>query len=92
MKYVKLIAKPDTWFKEGTEVFDYDADYSDQKRVTLEQWESAKQDGNAICVRGIHICELGNGEVENLGHKVGAERIDGEFCHCDEFTVEIIDV
>jgi len=22
MKYVKLIAKPDTWFKAGTEVFD----------------------------------------------------------------------
>lgn len=24
MKYVKLIAKPDTWFQEGTEVWHYD--------------------------------------------------------------------
>ena len=26
IKYVKLIAKPDTWFKAGTEVFDDDPD------------------------------------------------------------------
>jgi hypothetical protein len=35
MKYVKLIAKPDTWFKAGTEVFDYD-EYG--KRITLESY------------------------------------------------------
>ena len=24
LKVIRLIAKPDTWFKEGTEVYDYD--------------------------------------------------------------------
>jgi len=89
MKYVKLISKPNTWFKEGTEVYDYDADYSEKKHITLDYWNQSVEDG-MITVRGIRICELGNGEVENCGHTIGEERVDGETCSCDEFEVEII--
>lgn len=87
MKYVKLIARPDTWFKAGTEVYS-DDEYG--KRLTLEEFEEWKKDG-MILVRGVRICEAGNGEVENLGYKVGEERIDGEICGIDEFDVEIIE-
>lgn len=90
MKYVKLTARPNTWFKEGTEVYNYD-EYG--KRLTLEEFEKWKNEDNSwgILVRGIRICEEGNGEVENLGYKVGEERIDGELCQFDEFDVEIIE-
>ena len=73
--YVKLTAKPDTWFKAGTEVFDYD-EYG--KRITFEsyhEWLKSK----SILVRGIHIYENGV-EVE-----------DGELCSIDEFDVELTD-
>lgn len=33
MKYVKLIAKPDTWFVEGTEAFDYE-EYDKTKNLS----------------------------------------------------------
>ena len=90
MKYVKLIAKKDTWFKEGTEVFHYDYDYNEKRRISLNEWEGCLDVG-LVMVRGIRICEEGNGEVENLGYKVGEERIDGEACHPDEFDFEIVE-
>lgn len=90
MKYVKLTAKPDTWFKEGTEVFDYDADYSEGKRVTLEHWETCEK-GHGICVRGIRVCEGGYENDPPLNCPVGREREDGEYCCCDEFHVEIVE-
>lgn len=37
--------------------------------------------------RGLHICEVGNGEVENCGYKVGDIREDGELCQWDEFDI-----
>ena len=37
--------------------------------------------------RGMHICEEGNGEVENCGHKVGEIREDGEICSWKEFDI-----
>jgi hypothetical protein len=93
MKFVKLTARPDTWFKAGTEVFDYDADYSEKKMVTLDYWNACKNEGGGICVRGIRICEEGyEQQPECLNCKVGEERIDGEYCSCDEFDVEIIEV
>ena len=73
--YVKLTAKPDTWFKAGTEVFDYD-EYG--KRITLEsyhEWLKSK----SILVRGIHIYEN------------GVEAEDGELCRIDEFDIELTD-
>ena len=92
MKYVKLIAKPDTWFKEGTEVFDYDVEYSKKKRVTLEYWNACLGSYGAghICVRGIRVCE-DNPNENGMGCKPGEEREDGEWCSCDEFNVEIIE-
>ena len=37
--YVKLLAKPNTWFKEGTEVYSYDSNPPvNLLRVTKEEW------------------------------------------------------
>ena len=84
MKYVKLIAKPDTWFKAGTEVSNYDKN----RRLTVEEW---KEWGNSIVlVRGIRICE-DNPNENGMGYKAGDERIDGECCGCDEFDIEIVE-
>jgi hypothetical protein len=96
LKFVKLIARSNTWFKEGTEVYDYDADYSDKKMVTLDYWDTCRKEGNGICVRGIcvrgiRVCELGYETDGSLGYKNGDEREDGEYCSCDEFDVEIIE-
>lgn len=89
MKYVKLIAKPDTWFKEGTEVYDYYSRENTHCRVTLKEWEEAVsfQGINALCVSGIRVSQL-KYEIEIFGE---GERWDGEFCTCDEFEVEIVD-
>lgn len=78
MKYVKLTAKPNTFYKENSEVFDYDSDYCDKKRITLGDYEEWKK-SNSILVRGIIIDEKGE------------EWVDGEFCHIDEFNMEIVD-
>ena len=89
MKYVKLTAKSDTWFKDGSEVYDYDYPYSDRKRITLDYWLECISDGGGICVRGIRVCE-DNPNENNMGCKVGEEREDGEYCSCEEFEVEVI--
>lgn len=85
MKYAKIVAKPNSWFKEGTEVYDYDANYENKKRVTWDYWEQCKSEGG-ICVRGIRVCEDSPNE-NGMGCKSGEERIDGEYCHWDEFNV-----
>lgn len=92
MKYVKLTAKPDTWFKQGTEVYDYDCDPPDNlKRITLEEWESIVNFNGFKCilVRGIHVitCEI---DAQNRNSKIGDEDWDGELCGIDEFEVEIL--
>ena len=89
MKYVKLTAKPDTWFKEGTEVYNYYSTSDCRCRVTLDEWEEVMnfQKMQAICVAGIHIPDA-EYEIEKFGT---GERWDGEFCSCDEFEVEIVD-
>ena len=98
MSYVKLIAKPDTWFKSGTEVYDYDCDAPDDlRRVTLADWEKHEkewrqyggQGGFIICVRGIRVIEAGY--EEKLFGAVGTERWDGEACSSHEFEVEIVE-
>ena len=90
MKYVKLTAKPDSWFKEGTEVYDYNCNAPKQlQRVSLDEWESCVNfpGMKAICVRGVRNTQL-EYEIEIFGE---GERWDGEFCGCDEFDVEIVD-
>lgn len=89
MKFVKLTAKPDTWFKEGTGVYDYNCDAPEQlQRVSLEEWESCVNfEGiKAICVRGLRNTQL-EYEIEIFGE---GDRWDGECCGCDEFHVEIV--
>lgn len=83
MKHVKLIAKPNTWFKEGTEVFHYD-EY--KKLIPLSEFNEWKKSDMILC-RGIRVCE--NPISENRT-KVGEEYIDGELCGIDEFEIEIV--
>ena len=86
-KYVKLIAKPDTWFKAGTEVFDDDPDEYG-KRITLESYNKWLKSGS-ILARGIRVCECYYETA--LGYKLGEEREDGELCGIDEFDMTIVD-
>jgi len=87
MPLVKLTAKPDTWFKEGTEVL-YEVDYYIDRRMTLEEYESilASEYPYAVFV-GTRIIETPSSEG---GGEIGEERIDGEVCQLEEFNVEII--
>lgn len=80
MKYVKLIAKPNTWYVEGTEVWDYD----DERRVTKEEWEKMQVIG---CYRGIRKPDL-EYEIKLFGTDF---RVDGECCSPDEFVAEETD-
>lgn len=85
MSYVKLTARPDTWFKEGTEVYHYDAE--PRRRLTLEEWQEAVACG-IVLASGTRITE--NPDSEG-GGVVGEEREDGESCLCDEFDVEVVE-
>ena len=89
MKYVKLIAKPGTWFKVGTEVFHYDYPYNEKRRITLEEFEKSWKPYGIILVCGVRVCELGY--ETSLGCKPGQEREDGECCGLDEFDIEIVE-
>ncbi len=80
--YVKLIAKPDTWFKEGTEVWDDDTGC----RFTKEKFDEwAKSD--MIVARGSRICQS---ETELF--EIGVEYTDSELCDISEFTAILTDV
>lgn len=53
MKYVKLTVKePSSWFRSGTQVYDYNEEYELKKHITLEKWEEDDL-GWGICVRGM---------------------------------------
>ncbi len=79
MTYVKLIAKPDTWFKPFTEVYHYDA--APARRLTVDEWSAAVCE-DSVCVRGLRVNEHPRAEG---GGTVGDEYEDGEYCQCDEF-------
>lgn len=50
MKYVKLTVKdPSPWFKPGTQVYDYNEDYSSKKHITLEDWEKDDMGVGNMC-------------------------------------------
>lgn len=86
MKYVKLTAKPDTWFVEGTEVWSYDED----RRLTKKEWES--WNGFIVLVTGLRKCDPKFSYEKEYMEKHGVEfRIDGESCGRDEFEVEFVD-
>jgi len=85
-KYVKLTARPNTYFIEGSEVYDYDCNPpEDIKRITLEEWKS--YDNFQCMVRGRRIPKFLS-EIKIFGED---ERWDGELCPCIEFDVEIVD-
>ena len=93
MKYVKLTAKKDTWFKEGTEVYHYDSDENNKFRISLDEWKAMTDDsiGWGVLVRGTWIAVKGVGAVENCGYVEGREYFDGELCDIEEFEIEIVD-
>ena len=82
--YGKLIAKPDTWFQEGTEVFS-----EDDRRFTVAEFEDWKKSGIIICC-GRRICDDNDNE-RNLGYKDGDARFDGECCQISEFEIYKVD-
>lgn len=84
-QYVKLTARPDTWFKAGAEVWHYDA----PRRLTLAEWNGWAWT-KAVLVRGIRVCEDNDNE-NGMGCKPGEERVDGEYCSIDEFDLEIVE-
>lgn len=80
MKYVKLVAKKDTWFSEGTEVYQYDiTDWNKRERLTLDEWNMWVESG-IVCVRGTKIFDNSTEAC-----------FDGENCGINEFDVEIVD-
>lgn len=81
-KYIKLIAKKDTWFIEGTDVFDYYSTTENLKYVSVQDFKEAKKYG-IIDVRGWRISE--SQESENV--PVGEKYFDGETCNLDEFEI-----
>lgn len=87
MSYVKLTAKPNTWFVSGTEVWDYD----NNRRVTVEEWDSWSS-SPIVLVCGIRECnESFSYEREYIKKHNTRYRIDGESCGRDEFEVEFVD-
>ena len=86
MIYIKLTAKPDTWFKEGTEVFVHNKHNYGGHRPTKEEQEQLITYDSGVFV-GARICQL-ESELSNIG----VEYDDGELCPIEEFnTEEVID-
>lgn len=87
MPLVKLTAKPDTWFKEGTEVLYEDSNWVG-RRMTLDEYE------NVLTSQWPHAVFVGTRVIENPasegGGQIREERQDGELCQLEEFNVEII--
>lgn len=89
IKYVRLIARPNTWYMAGTEVFweGTKADDWTVRRPTLAEWEDLKRPENAgIGCVGMRMSG-GVGEI----HEVDECYQDGEWCMIDEFDVEVVD-
>lgn len=87
MKYVKLIAKPNTWYKEGTEVFyevsPFQTPNVPVKRLTKEEFEKRSNEWDAGVMVGLHTPDA-DYEIELFGTD---DRIDGELCQLNEFEV-----
>lgn len=88
MKYVKLIAKPDTWFKTGTEAYEYNCDWENRQRVTELKWNEMIRD-NCYCLRGIRIKKYDS--EDNSSTQIGEEYFDGECGYPDEFEATVVD-
>lgn len=88
MDYIRLIAKPDTWYKAGTEVF-WEPYPEPARRMTQVEWEqhSRPEMAGLGCV-GVRVTE---DPASEGGGKIGEERVDGEWCSADEFEVLPVD-
>jgi len=89
---IKIVAKPDTWFKAGTEVL---VAYGPKpyKRITFRQLYDMINEECLIrgdVFSGIRIVDA-DYEV-SAGYKKGEERLDEELCGWEEFTFEMIDL
>lgn len=84
----KLIAKSNTWFKEGTEVLIDDGILDDldnpgrELKITFEEIKNRPDRFLGMMV-GIRVAE----DQASEGKPVGYEHIDGEPCSLDEFYV-----
>lgn len=90
-KYVKFIAKPNTWYKEGSEVLIQAFSKIENKvygyRMTLDDYnEKLSNNDTSEVFWGIRACE-DNPNENNMGYKAGDERMDGEWCYFDEFEI-----
>jgi len=85
MKYIKLIAKPDTWYKPGTEVFFDDSSVKEPnvpiKRIIQEDFKKRSKEFHSGCMVGLHT-PTNYHEVKVVGTD---DRIDGELCFLEEF-------
>jgi hypothetical protein len=81
--YVKLVAKSDSWFKEGTEIYSYDSrPYKGNfLRVTKEDWEDSWE---RLFCRGVRVVD-DEIEAKNIDMSIGEKYWDGECCSKDEF-------
>jgi alpha-acetolactate decarboxylase len=87
MKYIKLIAKPDTWYKVGTEVFFDDSSVKEVdvpiKRITKDAFEKRSKEWHSGCMVGLHT-PTNYHEVAVVGTD---DRVDGELCFLEEFDI-----
>lgn len=86
MKYIKLTARPNTWFKEGTEAYDYDCVAENKFRISEEVFNNDWKPWGYILCRGTRISQ-DSSELINCGE----EYFDGESCSLEEFDVEVVD-
>lgn len=82
MSYVKLIARPDTWFKVGKEVYDADSVPDDPCRIDVGQWGRWQRIGNVLA-SGVHVLPS---EIEP-----SPEIWDTKLCSVGDFIVEIVE-
>lgn len=90
LKYVKLVAKPNTWFKEGTEVYAHDSTSENKRRLTVDEWEMMEKVTFGL-LKGIWVATKGFGAIENCGFIEGKEYFIGDCIHTDELEVTFVD-
>jgi hypothetical protein len=58
MEYVKLVAKPGTWYKAGTEVYCWSSMQGEKVRLSRFAYEQAvNSQWSSLSVKGTRVCE-----------------------------------
>lgn len=81
---MKYIAKPDTWFKAGTEVVLEDYLYDLPRYVRSDG--TIQQASKSGLFRGIRVSHYPE-QISEHAHPAGGEYEDGEICGYDEFEI-----